>query len=1412
MLTLLERSLAVPTPKGTGTPRKGPRPRSNLLLQLFKVVHQRVRLELDFANRQITGFTEVTATPISLNLRVVRLDAREMRIKEVYINGQKANFILRDFLYINDLVWFNDCVETGTVNLWDLYLKNISINQHHILRQKLNYIFGDIHYDPLFPSERIESGNTEELLVLLPEKLDDYVSNTPSSVTPLHLRNRGTQQEAPPFLIGVEYELVHPKNGVHFMCEGEEHLWHAYTVNSEYNISTLSWVPCVDNFWEKNTWLVELTVPRSIKQEEDEEETHDLYVCTGDSVNTKETPHPDDLNKKIVLWSIFNPVSAHHVGWAVGSFESVEITESATPPEADDDFDIGEKDHINVSYTLHYLPGQKALAKNTCSFVGGALLHFAREYGSFPFSSYGIVFVQGPAFPRHNYAGLTLLDEKVLYPEDVIEPMFAATEDILECVAGQWLGINIVPQLMNDLWCTLGIARFMGLQYTKQLMGYNEYRHRIKQKMDEICRLDINQEPIGVPAIRYPLSEADLDFMRLKAPIVLFTLDRRMTKTNKSFGLLRVLPKIFLQAMSGDLPNGALSTQHLQNVCEKVNRNRLEMFFKQWVYGAGTPVFQVTQRYNKKRLLIEVVFRQLQLAQLRRRTVPQADTFMHDAIDHLYEEHPYPVQQAFVGPMTIRVHESDGTPYEHIVDIKDRVAKFDVLHNTKQRKLKKRDEGVAMPPVFAQLGDIKTTEADLKEWNFAEWPKRDEELGDPYEWIRVDADFEWIAQVRLKQPDFMFRAQLQHDKDVDAQILAVRYFGTQSQADVVHCTTLTRTLLDDRYHHGVRTAAAQALADISNPTNNFAGLPYLLRAFQSMFCFEDSTIPFSNSFEDFGKLFLLKAIFKILASVKDDDGRTPQPIKNLLLNFVKYNDNSTNEFQDCFYVKELVEALTVATLPPVLEPSLIDFHLEKHQRSLPIPEKAFVDRVVEELGRLQKLDAWVPLYQSVITRTCLEQRIQLARHNYHDLSLEYLLNLTTKNIQDEIRLVAFRGLFLLGGFKNRSIMKYILHILLLENSRPFFKTHLVKAIEECVSQVAIHGSPSMFDDPEFQSLERILDKGGKSTVVVEDIESNDLDTRRDAYARLTVKGTIELLRRDYSIGTGIRSFFWELIHSSLLSLQERKVVFRICEVLFKEVDSFPVSLSIPPVPVEELKRKIVAKYAGDGVVVIKREGRFKILLGTRILTADLRPKPERRSERHRAATEKTPAPENESVKREPEVLEPVLQAIEPIQETAEERAETAEPIEEAAAQEEQTRSKTFEVTFSYKPKKVKVEGTSIRIDLKKKEVENGNGAEVNGEQQIKAEPMDEEAVPNDDMDLDDDSETPEMEDVMDVEERENEHDNRAEIVNGNEKDEIEDAKSEKDETEDAKNEKQHKNSGDAPQKSQPKLKFKLKLK
>lgn len=137
--------------------------------------------------------------------------------------------------------------------------------------------------------------------------------------------------------------------------------------------------------------------------------------------------------------------------------------------------------------------------------------------------------------------------------------------------------------------------------------------------------------------------------------------------------------------------------------------------------------------------------------------------------------------------MTIRIHEADGTPYEHIVEIKERITKIDIPYNTKYKRLKrsrrhKERAATAAGNDFTGegnedvllycLGDVLQTEEEIKEWRMKEWTKEQEDAmsQESYEWIRMDADLEWLCKVRIQMPAYMFLSQLQQDRDVVAQL------------------------------------------------------------------------------------------------------------------------------------------------------------------------------------------------------------------------------------------------------------------------------------------------------------------------------------------------------------------------------------------------------------------------------------------------------------------------------------------------------------------------------------------------------------------------------------------------------------------------------------------------------------------
>jgi transcription initiation factor TFIID subunit 2 len=97
--------------------------------------------------------------------------------------------------------------------------------------------------------------------------------------------------------------------------------------------------------------------------------------------------------------------------------------------------------------------------------------------------------------------------------------------------------------------------------------------------------MDVDRPPIGRISHNSVPSADDIAFVKLKAPLVLFMLDKRMLKGGPSLGLNRVIPKIMLSAMSGELGvANAITTSWFIRTCRKVSGIELRTFASQWIY------------------------------------------------------------------------------------------------------------------------------------------------------------------------------------------------------------------------------------------------------------------------------------------------------------------------------------------------------------------------------------------------------------------------------------------------------------------------------------------------------------------------------------------------------------------------------------------------------------------------------------------------------------------------------------------------------------------------------------------------------------------------------------------------------------------------------------------------------------
>ena len=273
-----------------------------------------------------------------------------------------------------------------------------------------------------------------------------------------------------------------------------------------------------------------------------------------------------------------------------------------------------------------------------------AMDHFVREYGSFPYSTFKLCFVDDAPQHVQSSASITICSNNILYPADIIDFLYPTTKLLTVALTSQWIGVNIVPKKWSDLWLTIGLSHYMAGIFLRKLMGNNEYRFRIKKDMERICAEDHTQKPLADPNMDVPIPTSTMDFISLKAPTVLFILNQRLTKPANSVGLQKVITKILLDGMSGDLVS--LSTATFIRKCEKHGHMRLDAFANQYIYGTGVPRFQVSQRFNRKKLVIEVILKQLPTATRPAKKL-EPNCFIEDGIRHLEKEVPPSMQQLF---------------------------------------------------------------------------------------------------------------------------------------------------------------------------------------------------------------------------------------------------------------------------------------------------------------------------------------------------------------------------------------------------------------------------------------------------------------------------------------------------------------------------------------------------------------------------------------------------------------------------------------------------------------------------------------------------------------------------------------------------------------------------------------------
>ena len=1176
----------------------------------FVVSHQKVDLEVDFSTQSVTGRTEITILPLQRNLHTIRVDARQCTIpsRGIMVNGMVATFEFEDPMKL---------LEVPPHYNW-------TANQHDMQKERLKPLVDDdtrsevaleieipqnVGIEAVDPfGENAANALTERAIGASAARNSSIALNgvgDPLSATSTMTPKTAAEQSArfQPLIVSISFSVRKFRDALHFvgLGQGDQRFPHVYTRHSVDPGTASCIFPCIDDPAMRCTWELvikcsrtlgdalkkRLKSPHHVKKpqangilngidgllfpgdseiNDDDKLLEMMVVCSGEMLN--EVVDPDDSSKKIVSFEVGTIVAPKHIGFAIGPFEQVDLSEFR---DEEDEEKLGQGQSVPVSAFV--LPGRAEEARNTCQPMAHAMDWFSLNFAGFPFSEYKMVFINDQIRDIEHTAGLSLCDVRLLCPEDIIDPEVESTRALVHALASQWMGVTVVPNERADRWITIGLSHFMTGMFMKVLCGNNEFMFRQKMLADKLVELDINRPSLYALGEVLHLGSFEYDFVALKAPLVLFILDRRIIKEAGTQGIARVITKIALGANTGAASESVVSTEPFRRQVEKIAKYRkTEPFWNQWILNAGCPRFVVSQKFNKKRLMIEMRILQKQDTLPSQRKLKKSE-FLREFKEDVAEVFAGEVQPLFTGSMTIRIHEADGTPYEHVVEIREGNGSIEIPYSTKYKRLKRSrrqkeraaaggagDLGAELgeDALIYCLGDILQSQQEMQEWGLVDWNDEQQQLmeNESYEWFRIDADFEWLCSKQLlsMQP-WMYVSQLQQDRDVVAQQESMVWLKTQPPHPIA-ATFLIRTLMDTRYYYGIRKMAAECLVTHADPVAHWIGWRHLEKAFSELFCYPGTKTPRSNDFADKQAYWVSNAIPKAVSQIRHD-GKCPKEARQFILDQLRFNDNGNNEYSDNYKVANLLDALAESLLPIKKKGGDAEemvFAADDEDDEDDEPHQ-FRDVVVEELDRYCRSDQWTHSYHNIYTTTVLDCKRKLMKAGVIPQEPMEFAQYLHDGTSDYVRIKAWEALVDLGLIiADDAVTAFLLGVLSTDPS-PYVRNHLFKAFALGLAMIALDDYKAV--EPPRAGVD------GDGDMLIIDEEASSAARKAHIVRTTSMDGALAALKGELKDNLSLKEAIWKALQSPVLTLFEEYDLLDVCWALYDPKESLVLKLRYP---------------------------------------------------------------------------------------------------------------------------------------------------------------------------------------------------------------------------------------------------------
>lgn len=306
-----------------------------------------------------------------------------------------------------------------------------------------------------------------------------------------------------------------------------------------------AWFPCVDNFTDKATYDVYVTVPTEL-----------TAVCGGILEST--TDNGDGT--KTVHYIVNQEIATYHISFVAGDYV-----------EWDDIYNGTERD---IPINVYVKPNQINKVEGTFVHVKDIANYYENCFGPYPFNRIGYSITSVGCMEHVDNIGIT----SGVLTGNTNEESYIAHE-----MSHMWFGNKITCARAEEMWLNEGFAQFCGINYQEAVYGEDVYQAEMSSLIETMLR-SYDKSEGWLVLNNIPQDHTYGNTVYNKGATIVHTMRNYLGKDVFNEAMRHYLDKFAFQSVTSEDLRDAI-TEH----------TGVDMtgFFDTWVFTCGEPHYAI---------------------------------------------------------------------------------------------------------------------------------------------------------------------------------------------------------------------------------------------------------------------------------------------------------------------------------------------------------------------------------------------------------------------------------------------------------------------------------------------------------------------------------------------------------------------------------------------------------------------------------------------------------------------------------------------------------------------------------------------------------------------------------------------------------------------------------------------------